>query len=98
MFFNSWDNHSAEESVTKAFAWCMAAIETGTYVSRVVIPNPTCTQLKNVKAVTAFIALENILLNDYWYAFKRCGPESNINSIFLQKKVDKVSAIPGMYW
>lgn len=41
ILFNSCVNQTAEESTAKEPVWCIAAIEVGTYVRRVVIPSAT---------------------------------------------------------
>lgn len=39
--FNSCVSHTAEESTANEPDWCIAAMEVGTYVRRVVIPRVT---------------------------------------------------------
>ena len=53
---SSWENHNAEDKVTSAPAWCMAAIGVGTYVRSVVMPSPTCIQAMTAMAVAALAA------------------------------------------
>ena len=54
--FNSCESHKAVESVTRAPDWCIAAIGTGTYKSKVVIPNPTCIHPMHMTAKAALWA------------------------------------------